>query len=185
MKPLILALLALSVAAPAEAARWQSAEPSSLRFEGSAQGESFVGEFKRFVARIDFDPTDLAATRFEVDIDLGSADSQNAERDELLRDEAFFAVDTQPTARFVAVGARAEGDGFVSRGTLRLKEHDHAVDFSFRLVAEGESARLEGEALLDRTNFAVGSGEWEDPDMIAHRVTVSTTLTLVPRQDAP
>jgi polyisoprenoid-binding protein YceI len=166
-------------------ASWQSAAPSTLTFEGAAQGESFTGAFKQFSARIEFDADNLATTRFEVDIDLGSADSQNAERDELLREEAFFDVGNQPTARFIAVGAEPDGEGYLARGTLNLKGHSRAVNFRFRLSPDGDGAQLVGEAVLDRTDFGVGSGDWEDAETIEHRVTVRTTLTLAPTPTAP
>lgn len=180
-----LALVALLWPAWSNAASWQSTAPSSLRFEGAAQGETFSGEFKQFSARVDFDPSALATTRFEVDITLASADSQNAERDELLLGEEFFAVDNQPSARFVAVGAESTADGYLSRGTLTLKGISRAVNFRFRFSGEGASARLEGEALLDRTAFGIGLGEWEDPEMIDHAVKVTTSLNLMPAVDAP
>ena len=180
-----IALLCALAPGLAWGASWQSAAPSTLSFEGAAQGESFTGEFKQFSAQVDFDPDNLSTTRFEVDIELGSADSQNAERDELLREEAFFDIGKQPAARFVAVGAEAEGEGYLSRGTLSLKGQSRAVDFRFRFSPDGDRARLVGEALLDRTDFGVGSGDWEDADTIDHRVKVSTTLTLVPVPAAP
>ena len=180
MKPIASAFVLLLLPAVAAATSWQSSTPSALRFEGAAQGETFVGEFKRFSARIEFDPDALAATRFEVEIDLASADSQNAERDELLRDSEFFDVGSQPSARFVAEGAEATADGFLSGGTLTLKGHSRAVNFRFTFTPGESAATLDGEAILDRTDFAVGSGEWEDADTIDHRVKVITTLTLTP-----
>ena len=180
-----IALLCALAPGLAWSASWQSASPSTLAFEGAAQGESFSGEFRQFSARVDFDADNLATTRFEVDIDLGSADSQNAERDELLREEAFFDIANQPAARFVAVGAEPEGDGYLSRGTLSLKDHSRAVNFRFRFSETASGAQLVGEAVLDRTDFGVGSGDWEDAETIDHRVKVSTTLTLVPVPAAP
>ena len=185
MKFRFLILAVLIWPAVGGASSWQSTEPSTLRFEGAAQGESFTGEFKQFTARIDFDPEALASTRFEVEIALASADSQNAERDELLRGEEFFAVDNQANARFVAVGAEPTADGYLSRGTLTLKGISRTVNFRFRFTSGDEAAQLEGEAQLDRTDFAVGSGEWEDADTIDHAVKVNTSLRLIPATAAP
>jgi polyisoprenoid-binding protein YceI len=180
-----MALLCALVPGLASSAGWESAAPSTLSFEGAAQGESFSGEFKQFSARVDFDPDNLATTRFEVDIDLSSADSQNAERDELLREEAFFDIGNQASARYVAVGAEPEGEGYLSRGTLSLKGQSRAVNFRFRFTPEADGARLVGEAVLDRTDFGVGSGDWEDAETIDHQVKVRTTLTLVPVPATP
>lgn len=181
----LLIIAALLLPGLASAASWRSEPDSSLRFEGAAQGESFIGTFRQFSALVEFDPAAPATARIEADIDLASADSQNAERDELLGDAAFFALHDSHRARFVSVGAVADGAGYLARGTLTLKGVSRAVNFRFRFTQDGATARLEGEALLDRTEFGVGSGEWEDAEMIAHEVRVMTTLQLAPAAAAP
>lgn len=166
---------------PLRAASWTSVPPSQLGFEGMAQGERFSGEFQRFHAHIAFDPAQPQTARFEVEIDLASADSRNAERDELLRDPAFLDAAGQPRARFVSTGAEPDGEGWVTRGRLTLKGRSHEVPFHFRFAQDSEDeARLEGHARLDRTWFGVGSGEWEDAELIAHEVEVRTRLRLRP-----
>jgi polyisoprenoid-binding protein YceI len=180
------AALALLLLSPAVwATDWESTAPSALRFEGTAQGESFIGEFKRFTAKVSFDPSDLAATRFDVAIDLASADSQNAERDELLQGGEFFDVGNQSQARFEASGAEAQDQGYLSRGTLTLKGNTRAVNFRFRFTSGENEASLDGEALLDRTDFAIGAGDWEDAEMIDHSVKVITSLSLQPVPATP
>jgi polyisoprenoid-binding protein YceI len=177
------AALLCVLAAPAlvRGADWQAQPDSTLGFTGSAQGESFEGRFSRFVPEVRFDPADLAATRFHVRIDLASADSANAERDELLHGPDFFDSAAQPEAVFVAEGARAEGDGYVSDGQLTLKGISRPVSLRFRFTAADGRAQLEAAARLDRTAFGVGGGEWLDAETIAHEVSVKATLKLTPK----
>jgi polyisoprenoid-binding protein YceI len=175
-----LLLLAALSPALAYATDWQAQPDSTLGFTASAQGESFEGRFTRFTPEVRFDPADLAATRFHVRIDLASADSANAERDELLHGAEFFDSASTPEAVFVADGARSDerGDGYVSDGSLTLKGVSKPVSLRFRFVPAGDSAQMEVAAQLDRTDFGVGGGEWLDAEMIAHEVTVAAHLVL-------
>lgn len=165
----------------AAATTWMvDADSSSLGFSGAAQGETFTGVFHRFDARIVFDPADLAGSRFEVSIDLASADSQNAERDELLLSDEFFAVGAAAQAEFRAEKFQSLGDDrYRADGALTLKGVRHPVALVFRWQSAEGDARLDGEALLDRLTFDVGSGDWADPEMIDKEVRVTTTLKLV------
>lgn len=173
-----LLLAALLLPALAGACDWTGQPDSTLGFTGTAQGESFDGRFTRFTPHVHFDPADLAATRFDVSIDLASADTANAERDELLHGADFFASNGAAPARFVASGARADGDGYVSHGDLTLKGISRPVSLHFRFTPTADGALLEGKATLDRIAFEVGAGEWSDAETIGHEVRVTTRLTL-------
>ena len=156
------------------------AAQSQLGFVGTVQGERFEGRFAAFTADIRFDPDALAASRFEVRIDLASADSQNEERDATLKGEDFFAVERMPQAHYTAERFRRLDDGrFVADGELTLRGITRPVSLSFRWTP-GNPARLDGEAELARLDFSVGAGEWADEDTIANAVRVFTSLRLTP-----
>lgn len=176
-----IAAVLFAVAGAAAAADWQvQPAQSELRFVGSQQGQDFEGRFHRFEAGIRFDPADLGGARFDVEIDLASADSDNSERDETLHGPDFFNVAANPVAQYRAASFRSDGDGFVAEGTLTLKGNSHPVALRFDWTPDGHGAVLEGSARLDRLQFGVGAGDWSDPDAIGHAVTVHTKLHLVP-----
>lgn len=176
----LFALLMLSATA-ASAGDWtMRPEGSSLRFSGTAQGESFEGKFTDFSPKIHFDPAALEGARFDVTIKLASADSRNQERDEALGGSDFFDLQNYPEARFVATEFAAVEGGFEARGALELRGTRQPVTLSFQWTPIAEGVRLEGKATLDRTAFGVGSGDWAEAETIAHEVKVATTLVLVP-----
>jgi polyisoprenoid-binding protein YceI len=156
------------------------AEGSRLGFETSYDGEPIRGRFDRFQARIAFDPADLANSRFEVVIDLASADTGNEERDEVLLGPEFFAVHRLAEARYEASRFQAlPGSRFVAEGTLTLRGVSLAVPLSFRWT-EGPSPVLEGTATVPRLAFGVGAGrDWRDTRSLPDEVKVSTRLVLV------
>ena len=178
LAPLVLVLACL----PATAAEWTMRPASKLGFEASAQGEAFEGGFTRFEARIRFAPDALADSRFEVDIDLASVDSRNAERDEMLADPAFFDSAATPGARYVAERFTLLDDGrYRAEGALTLRGVTQAVPLVFSWAQKAGAARLQGEATLDRLAFKVGEGEWADTEVIAREVRVLTSLDLEAR----
>jgi polyisoprenoid-binding protein YceI len=177
---LLLPLL-LFATAGAQAADWKVVPAgSSLRFSGTAQGEAFEGAFKRFEAKIAFDPAQLAGSRFEVTVDLASADTRNEERDGTLKEADFFDVAKTPKATYVADRFTAKGAGFEAQGTLTLRGVAKPVTLEFTWTPSAGGATLEGHATLDRSAFGVGGGDWADPEMIANEVKVATTLVLQP-----
>ncbi len=171
-----LLLLPLGLAA----ADWRATPESSLGFVGNAQGESFEGRFHEFEARIRFDPAALDAAEFDVRIVLASADTENAERDELLPQQDFFNVAASPEAVYRAADFESlGGDRYRALGELTLRgvTAPVALEFSW-LAGEGNSARLQGEAKLSRLAFGVGGGEWADTSVIDDEVLVRTQLDL-------
>jgi polyisoprenoid-binding protein YceI len=176
----LLALPLLLLPAFVDARDWTvDPDGSSLDFTAEAQGEPFDGRFARIDVRIRFDPAALDDSRFEVAIALDSVDSQNSERDEMLAEPEFFDSGRQPNARYIADAFVAEGgNAYRADGELELRGVRRPVALQFEWTTEGERARLVGSARLDRLAFGVGSGDWEDTDLIAREVTVRTQLVL-------
>lgn len=179
---LVLAVLAFA-AGPAHARGWAvDAAHSSLGFTGSYQGQSFEGVFKRFDARIAYDPADLAHAKFDVSVDITSVDTQNSERDQAALGEAFFDTARFPRARFATTGFRKTADGKVlADGTLTLRGIRKPVTLEVTFIPHGDAATLDVTAHLKRLDFGIGSGEWADPSMIGNAVTVQGHLALSAR----
>lgn len=153
---------------------------SSLGFSGSYQGEAFTGSFTKFTSNIRFDPAKLAQSSFNVRITLASANTKNAERDEMLVGSEFFDTKAQPEARYVATRFRALGNNrFVADGVLTLRGISKAVPLTFTWTP-GAKPQLIGSAKVQRLDFKVGIGDWEDLELIPNAVTVNTKLLLSP-----
>ena len=153
---------------------------SSLGFTASYQGEAFSGSFSKFNSSIRFDPAKLAQSRFDVRITLTSANTKNAERDEMLIGSEFFNATAQPEARYVASKFRALGNNrFVADGVLTLRGISKAAPLTFTWVP-GAKPQLLGTAKVQRLDFKVGTGDWDDLELIPNTVTVNTKLLLAP-----
>ena len=177
-------LLLLTATLPVSARDWQMAKGSSLSFSSSFQGEAFSGSFTRFTPQIRFDPKQLAQARFDVVIDLASADTRNGERDQTLKTSEFFDVGKTPSARYTASAFKDLGNGrFQANGTLSLRGISKPVALVFSWKP-GASAILSGEATVNRLDYKVGTGDWSDTGILPNAVKVKTVLILVPKAPA-
>jgi polyisoprenoid-binding protein YceI len=71
------------------------------------------------------DPLESSVT---VDIDLGSIDTGEQQRDAHIRSADFFEVETFPTMSFRSTGVRAAGDDVVVTGDLTLHGVTRSID---------------------------------------------------------
>ncbi len=170
----ILGPLGAGALSPSAAAEFRfDAGSASLGFEGSYDGEPVPGQFRRFSGTASFDPAAPNAARFDVTIEVASLDTEYADRDEVLKNPEWFAVEQHPVARWVSTGdCVAAAAGWRCPGELTLRGVTRAVPID--IAADG--AAVVGRATLNRRDFGVGSGEWDDPEIIAEIVTVSFRL---------
>lgn len=177
----LLAMTCLLLAAtPLAASQWQiDHEQSSLTFTATQQGGEFTGRFGRFKAAMRFDPQELAASRFDVTVDVTSVSTGSSQRDRYLPDAEWFGTDDYPRATFVTSEFRhLEGDRYEADGELTIKGNTRPITLSFTWTIDGDNATMDGEVTLDRTNYDVGTGEWSAGNTVGLDVTVHVDLTL-------
>ncbi len=166
------------------AQEWQMAKGSNLSFSSSFQGDAFSGSFTKFTPQIRFDPKNLQQSRFDVAIDLASANSQNIERDDTLKTSDFFDVKKSATARFTATQFQALSNGkYLAKGQLSLRGIRKPVNLQFTWQ-QNKSAVLIGEASINRLDFNVGIGDWKDISLLPNAVKINTKLVLIRKAPA-
>lgn len=174
-------LSSMVTSAPTAAADWKQQAGSTLGFTGQQQGEAFQGQFRKFASTIRFDPAVLAEARFDVSIDIASADSANSERDETMLGAEFFDSKKFPKARFTTSAFRQIAPGkFEADATLTIRDKRVALKFPFTWSGDAKSAVLKAKVTLDRLAFGLGTGDWEDESSVGHKVDVNVQLKLAP-----
>ena len=176
-------ILGLAVLAPpvqaAAPARW-TVDPaaSKLGFQGKMNGDVFSGTFRRWTAAIAFDPRNLAASKAEVAIDVGSAATGDADRDQAMPTADWFAAQRFPKATFVTTSIKDLGGGkYQASGDLAIRGVHRPVVLPFTLAISGDAARMNGALVLNRTAFGIGQGKWSTKDVVDTSVTVNVALT--------
>jgi polyisoprenoid-binding protein YceI len=175
----LIAAALLFAAAPASAARWNvDAAHSKLGFTVIWAKQPFVATFKSWKANIDFDPANLAASKADVSIAVGSMTSGDDETDASIKGDIGFGAAQFPSAHFITKSfTHKSGDDYVAQGTLTLKGVTQPVTLRFTLTVNGKSAHMTGSAVVMRNLFSVGTGQWAAPDPVAHEVKVNIDIT--------
>lgn len=182
----------LTAAAPASAPAVThyvlDAPRSSLEFTFQQAGAQNKGKFTRFAVSFDFSPDNLAASRLEVTVEIGSLDTGDQERDDTLRSADLFAVAKFPQAHFAASQFNKTAGGYEAIGKLTIRgvTRDTRVPFTFRTADEHGVAvgYMSGKTSIRRLDFGVGQGEWKATDQVGNEVGVSFALRLTPTATA-
>lgn len=170
----LLAVPALAAPAPS----WTADKPSSrVAFVATMNGQAINGSFKSWATRIAFDPKNLAGSSVVAVIDMGSAVTGDATRDEALPSADWFSVKAFPRATFVARQFKDLGGGrYQAVGELTMRGVKRPATLPFQLAINGTNAKMQGSLTLDRTHFGVGQGQWASGDPVAAGVKVNITL---------
>jgi len=171
----------VGLAASALAATPWKTEPkqSKLSFVGTQAGAELEVVFQQFTADIQFDPKDLATSKFDVVIDVKSVNSKDKERDDIIRGAGLLCGHSVPSARYVADKFTEKGGGkFAGIGQLTIRDVTREIPIDFTYQADASGAWLKGQAKLKRLDFGVGRGEWKDTQWVSNDVRVEFTLRL-------
>jgi polyisoprenoid-binding protein YceI len=183
---LSLAAPALLAAAPASAAapEWSVIqEESRVGFVAQQSGDPVPGEFKSFDAAIHFAKDQLASSRVDVTIRVGSVDAGSTERNQTITSPDLFHAAKHPTARFQADSFKPsdEPGRYIADGELTMRGTTHPVALPFDLDITEENGTLravaEGAVTVKRLRWGIGQGQWEDTSMVPNEVRIEIDIT--------
>ena len=69
------------------------------------------------------------------------------------------------------------GGKYQASGDLTIRGVSKPVLLPFTLAISGDTARMNGSLVLNRTAFGIGQGQWKTGDVVASEVTVTVALT--------
>lgn len=178
----LLIVAAALLVSPAHAAVWTiDAANSKLGFETTLFGSPLSGSFNAWTADIDFDAQALETSSISVVIDMKSADTDDATRDETLKGPEWFAADEHPQATFKSTRIRATGENtFEMDADLTIRGNTVPVVLPFTLETIADTTRATGAVTIDRTRFDVGQGDFVTDSVVALEVTVAIDVLATP-----
>lgn len=175
--------LAAPAAAHAQAVNTIDVTRSTITFVGTQMGVPAEGSFKRFTARVQFDPARLAAGQAHIAIELDSFDSGMSELDAEVKRKGWFDTARFPTATFESSAMRAlGGNRYEAAGKLTIKGRTREVKAPFTVQPAGGATILEGAFTIKRLDYGVGEGVWSDTDTVADEVQIRFKLTGISRK---
>ena len=120
------------------------------------------GSFNEFEGTAVLDAASPERSTATLTIKAASIDTRNAQRDEHLRSNDFFAMDEFPEITFVSTGAsKVDGENFSLTGSLTIKgvTRSVTVPFSYEGAATDPFGNLrvgfEGSTVITRTDYGV------------------------------
>ncbi|MDP2325413.1 MAG: YceI family protein [Gammaproteobacteria bacterium] len=181
----VAALLACLVCPAVTAGTWQADQHSgTLHFIATQAGARFQGQFGEFAVRLEFDPAEPAKAQLDVTIEMQSANTADADRDEVLHGRDFFRIVNFPRAEYHAVGFTRDGKGWIISGELTLRDATRPVTVRFELEPSSRELHMKGDSTVHRLEFGVGQGEWASTTWIGDPVDIAFDLKLRPLASA-
>jgi polyisoprenoid-binding protein YceI len=152
---------------------------SKLEFTFNQAGAQNKGQFTKYTVSLTAPGGDVAAGKLDVTVDVNSLDTDDDERDGILKGEDLFDVKKFPTARYTAEKLTKTAAGFEASGKLTIRNvtRDLKVPLTFKPGAGG--AQLTGRTSIKRLDFGVGQGEWKSTEWVDDQVNVILDLHLV------
>lgn len=75
-----------------------------------------------------------------------------------LKSDDFFSVETHPTATLVLTDVKKSGSNYTLTGDLTIKGTTKPVSFQASSTTEGDAVKVEGELIIDRSDYDVRYG---------------------------
>ena len=179
----LIVMLLISLAGSAHAVEFSQVrtDKSSLSFAYKQMGVPLEGRFRKFVARIVFDPAKPHAAQAQFAVDLTSIDTGVREADEEVLGTPWFNTKVFPSARFVSTQVKSlGGNRFEVQGRLTIKGQTRDVSAAFTFKLEGVSGVFDGAFTLQRLDYAIGTGPWADLDTVANDIQIRFHIVASP-----
>jgi len=158
----------------------QNAAKSSLKFTFEQAGAAASGNFKKFTTVLIYDEKNLAASSLNVRVEIASVDTQEPERDAMLKDADLFNAAKYPAATFAAssLAKRADG-GLEAVGKLTIRDTTHDLRLPLTLKPTPDGLELSGKTAIKRLDYGVGQGEMKATDSVGDEVKIEYVVSLV------
>ena len=95
---------------------WKIADGYSVKFDGGDPS----GEFTGLKGTIQFDEKNLAASKFDMSIDVASINTGNGMKNSHAKGATWFDVEKYPTINFVSSAISKSATGYEAKGTLEM-----------------------------------------------------------------
>ena len=132
---------------------WKIADNYSIKFNGGDPS----GEFSGLKGTINFDPADLAGSKFEVTVDVATINTGNGMKNTHAKSEKWFDAEKYPLIKFTSSGFAKTADGFEAKGTLDM----HGVQKEITIPFTFDNSIFKGSIEVNRMDYNINLAEPE------------------------
>lgn len=129
---------------------------SDVNFTIKNFGLNTNGSFTGLKGSIEFDPSNLASSFFNVSIDVNTINTGIDMRDSHLKKEEYFDATKYPTINFVSTNVTGNENGYTVTGKLTIKGVTKLISFPFTAENQNGVIVFKGNFNINRKDFGVG-----------------------------
>ncbi len=150
---------------------WKIAEGYSIKFSGSGAN----GIFKDLKGQVIFDEKNLAASRFDVTIDVSSINTGNGLKNTHAKGGKWFEASKYPTIHFTASKVSKTATGYDAHGELEMHGVKKPFTVPFTFTKNGNGGTFNGNFDVNRVDFGIGEPGGRVDNVFKLNVTVPVT----------
>ncbi len=130
---------------------WKIADNYSVKFDGGDPS----GQFGGMKGTVNFDPNDLANSKFDETIDVATINTGNGMKNTHAKSEKWFDADKYPTIGFTSSSIIKTSTGYEAKGTLSMHgvQKEIVIPFSF------ENNIFKGSFTINRLDYNINTAE--------------------------
>ena len=166
----ILSMLLMVTAPTSEAGTCLQVKSGQVEFTIVQMGAPFSGRFTRFGGAVCM--SGPAVEKLSVWLEPGSVETGLPDLDAALQELELFQTDAFDRVLYQSTDIRLEQGRYVADGTLTMKGIEKPLTVTFTATPTGSTTEISGKTGIQRLNFAVGTGEWSDTDLLSDNVSV-------------
>lgn len=176
ISPWLFMLLITPLHASAVCYRADAAD-SEISFEFAIERSEFTGHFGDFELTYCWQDKPENG-RIDVLINMASARTGNSELDLGMQEPEGLYSDKYPTARWRTESIQKQDKHYQASGELTIRDISRKETGLFSLEPLENGWRLTGNAMLNRLDYAIGTGEYADTEFIPGPVKVQFEFML-------
>jgi polyisoprenoid-binding protein YceI len=131
-------------------------EKSDIKFTIRNFGFNTEGSLKGLKGAIQFNPSSLAGSSFNVSVDVNTINTGIDARDKHLKGDEYFDAGRFPVISFVSTAITSDNNGYKVTGTLTIKGVSKTIAFPFTVSNSGSTLVFAGSFTINRRDFGVG-----------------------------
>ncbi|MDB5122486.1 MAG: hypothetical protein JWP94_615 [Mucilaginibacter sp.] len=148
---------------------------SAIIFQVKNLGINTTGTINGLQADIRFNPANLSSSSIEASVDVNTINTDNADRDDHLKSDAFFDAAHYPKITMKSVSLKhRSGNNYAGQFNLTIKGTTKTLAVPFSCVQKGNAMAFKGVFKLNRLDFGVG----ESSMILSNDVTVNIDAEL-------
>ncbi len=160
-----IAIILLSAFTTFSSIDWKISDSYSVKFDGGDPS----GEFKGLKGTINFDPKDLASSKFTTSIDVATINTGNGMKNTHAKSEKWFDAGKYPTITFTSSVISKISTGYQATGTLAM----HGVEKQVTLPFTFNNNVFESNIEVNRLDYNINTAE---PDHGSAKFKVSISV---------